>query len=174
MGNVPDKRGRTPLLVRFDQIRETVLDALINEGATVDMAARKAGVARKTIFNWLRKGREARAARDSGEGPLTAYDDAYIEFADKVDRAEYEIIKKHLDRIDEAGEENWTASAWMLERRFPEQFSLKRTIRHEGSEGGPVEFTVNIGDEPDEDAGGKPPEAIEADYEVVDEEEEEE
>jgi len=110
--NLPERTGRKPILVKFDHVREKVLDAIINDGAPIGMAAKRAGISRKTIFNWMAKGREAREAKATGNGPLTHWDDHYIEFLEEIENAEYDIMLKHLNRIDEAGEANWTASAW--------------------------------------------------------------
>lgn len=51
----------------------------------------------------------------------------------KVQRAYISFKLKHIKNIQTASESNWTASAWLLERKFPEEFGAKQSIEvHQG------------------------------------------
>jgi len=47
------------------------------------------------------------------------------EFKNKVDAALVGFKQKHLKRISTHGEKIWQASAWLLERKFKDEFSIK-------------------------------------------------
>ncbi len=49
----------------------------------------------------------------------------HSDFSEAVRRAEVCFKQTHLNRISKAGEIHWLASAWILERKFPEEFALK-------------------------------------------------
>lgn len=54
------------------------------------------------------------------------------EFEEFVDFHSVKCEQIHLNNIKEAGElGQWQASAWMLERKFPDKYGKKDTVRHE-------------------------------------------
>lgn len=56
-------------------------------------------------------------------------------FANAV-KVGYALCKKdHLKTIKRASKKNWTAAAWILERRFPDDFSRKDQMRLSDAEG---------------------------------------
>ena len=57
-----------------------------------------------------------------------------VEFRESVKRAQVDFKLKHLKNISKAGDTQWQASAWILERKFKEEF-------------GKVDFTKDIEDE---------------------------
>ena len=55
-----------------------------------------------------------------------------VEFDDFVKRCETECEIEHIDNISTAGSMgSWQASAWYLERRFPEKYGKKDIVKHE-------------------------------------------
>ncbi|MEO6835428.1 MAG: hypothetical protein ABI231_05910 [Candidatus Tumulicola sp.] len=78
------------------------------------------GVAKSCIYAWVARGREDVAAGR----PRTNY----ALFADAFVRARAINEWKLLERIQRAGERDWRASAWILERRFPERWSQKASV----------------------------------------------
>jgi hypothetical protein len=46
-------------------------------------------------------------------------------FAAQLKRAEAQLEVVHLTNIETAGRKNWRASAWLLERMFPERFGRR-------------------------------------------------
>lgn len=86
----------------FNDVAERrILDAL-RDGATMALAARAAGISPRTLRRW----------RDRHEG-----------FNRKVQRAKAEAGADALDTINAAADEgDWRAAAWMLEKRFPDQY----------------------------------------------------
>lgn len=54
------------------------------------------------------------------------------EFEDFIECCSLNCEHNHLKNIDDAGKlGQWQASAWFLERKFPEKYGKKDTIRHE-------------------------------------------
>lgn len=176
--------GRPPKIVRQPEIVETLLEA-VEEGEPLTIAVKRAGIARKTLYDYLKKGRKAMAMRERSGDPdaqLTQWDDAYIYLAREIEKREADQQKALLDKIEE--DDSWQSKAWMLERIWPEDWSKDTTIRHVGSDGGPIEFTLSVGEKPDtentmslEEASQEydvlPPDYddTEADYEIVEEDE---
>lgn len=82
----------------------------ITLGASVKVAASTAGVDPKTLYNWRQRGKNATSGL----------------FADLVKRmaaAENQFIVNNLDNLARHSNLAWQASAWLLERRHPEQFA---------------------------------------------------
>jgi len=50
------------------------------------------------------------------------------EFSEAVLKANAEAKRLHLKRVNQAGKRDWRASAWMLERRWPEDYALKSAL----------------------------------------------
>lgn len=101
----------------------------IKLGCTVDAAADYAGVHRTTVWAWMRGGRE-------GKSP------AHVAFAEAVDKAMADFRVAALARIHLASNDWWQAAAWLLERRFPEEFALRNRLELTGRGGEPVQVVV--------------------------------
>ena len=90
-------------------------------GASRKMAAQYAGISYELLRQWMRRGeQEAR-----GE---------FVVFLAALKRAESEACMKALEAINGAMETRWQAAAWMLERRYPEDWGRNRIIQHEAKE----------------------------------------
>jgi|PlaIllAssembly_1097288.scaffolds.fasta_scaffold01265_2 urease gamma subunit len=53
-----------------------------------------------------------------------------VDFEDFVQRCQAALESDHLSNISEAGAIDWKASAWFLERLYPEKYGKKDTIEH--------------------------------------------
>lgn len=83
---------------------------------------------REKLLTALRDGNTHRAACAQGcidQGTFIDWQRRYPDFANAVKRAEAEAELKHVANITKASETNWTASAWWLERRFPDDWGRK-------------------------------------------------
>jgi transposase len=107
-------RPRTPLLTD-PKVREKVLNG-IALGMTRERAAEFAGIARSTFY------------KIQAEMP---------ELVEQVQQAEARCQARCLGSINKAAVEmnQWTAAAWLLERRWPEEFGRidRHLIRSEGT-----------------------------------------
>lgn len=92
-----------------------VCDVLRN-GGTKAMAASSVGVTRETLMKWHKKGRR----NVQGEEPLNGYGVFYLH----SERAMSEAKAIDLAAIREAGENDWHARKWFLEKVYPDEFAL--------------------------------------------------
>jgi hypothetical protein len=105
----------------------------IRSGNFLETAASFAGIDKSTLHRWLKRGdRERRGACH--------------DFAAAVDKAVADSQALAVARIAKAANDgNWQASAWLLERRFPENWG--RRDRHEIKADINSTVTVSHGDE---------------------------
>lgn len=111
-------------------------------GNYVEHAASTAGIARSTIYDWLRKGEAALAAQEAGE-ELDEMQQRYLDFMMDVDRARSEAITTNLQMIQDAAPKNWQAAAWYLERTAPAFFGRHMRTEITGPDNGPVQVEVS-------------------------------
>lgn len=90
------------------EIQEKVVQA-IALGATYEVAATYSGIRRETIWRWVKRGEGERNGR-------------YKAFADAVKAADGKSAVQALANIRAAAKGSWQANAWLLERRYPEQY----------------------------------------------------
>ena len=102
------------------EVTERIL-MMIRAGNYLETAAAHAGIAKVTLFDWLRRG-----GRESSG--------VYREFRDAVDKALADAEIHDVLLIGKACEKQWQAAAWRLERKFPGRWGRKVEIRS-GSKG---------------------------------------
>ncbi len=95
-----------------DLTAERIVQA-VKTGAPWYMAAAAGGVSKATLMAWKAKAR-------NGEQP-------FADFLDRLQRAEAEGAVAVLGIIQDAAHKGtWQAAAWILERRYPKQFALRK------------------------------------------------
>jgi len=92
-----------------------VADA-ISLGASREGAASCAGIAPSTLYEWIRRGK-------GGEAP-------YSELWERIEVGQRAFEVHALERIEAAARlpGNWTAAAWLLERRMPARYGRKLSL----------------------------------------------
>ena len=95
--------------------------ARLVEGVSHEAASEAAGIHRKTLYNWLKKAKEADAS------------ELHLQLADEVREAPA-LAEAHLVTVMrraaiEGGSGDWRAAAWLLARRHPDRWSEKREIQ---------------------------------------------
>ena len=93
--------------------RAAIVDA-ISHRIHYTVAAEANGVGYKLFIGWIDKARQ-----DMDDG----IENEYTEFYTALKRAEMTKMREHLDVIA-ARPENWEADAWILERVWPNHYSL--------------------------------------------------
>lgn len=111
--------GRRSKLLNKD-IRDNIIK-LINDGNYIETACVACGITKQTFFNWLHK------AESGGGGNGNQI---YIDFFVELKKAEAHNIAENVKLIQEAGRkpQNWMASAWLLERKYPEKFGRRMEL----------------------------------------------
>lgn len=79
------------------------------------------GIVPQTLYRWLK---DAETGLDY-DNPTRAASDLELkrELSDGLKRAQVAFKAYHIQNITKAARKNWQASAWMLERMFPKEFS---------------------------------------------------
>ena len=98
-------------------------------------AAEIAGMSYDTLNHWQNRG-----ANESA--PLE-----YRQFCQLLRRSQAVAMKVHVSSICDAAKRDWRAAAWMLERRFPEDFSKPQQFEHSGPGGKPLSPDVEVSHE---------------------------
>lgn len=91
---------------------------LISQGIPNKTAAQTCGICESTFYSWLQRGQEVKSGK-------------YLEFLESIKKAEAQSIADSVQRIKKAGEKQWTALAWLLERRHPNEWGNKQNIKME-------------------------------------------
>ena len=105
-------------------VQELIVDG-INAGLTYGMSCARAGVNPATFYRWLEKGETAKSG-------------AFREFCDTVSRAKADSAMRLVSQITLQAPTDWRAAAFMLERRFPDDYGKRSEIT--GKDGGPVKM----------------------------------
>jgi hypothetical protein len=104
---VRDAEGTT----RPSRFTKEVTDKILSElrlGMFFETACAMAAVPSRAARQWLTWGKEGKPK--------------YAEFADAVEAAREEAIRRHLAIIAHAGKKDWKARAWILEKLDPKRF----------------------------------------------------
>lgn len=107
----------------------TAIRSALEDGHYREVACRLAGIDRKTLLNWLKRGERERSG---------LYRDLYF----AVEQAEAKAEEFHLKNIKTASAKSWFASAWYLERKHPERWAKREAPPDDD---GPKDEVVVIG-----------------------------
>jgi hypothetical protein len=134
----PPKRERDPATGAYvEKINDALIDAAVyavTQGASIESAAGYVGISRATMFDWLGIGRrELEAAPDLDH--VSPGRHPYARLASEIYAAFDQFKVTLLGSIQQHGKENWQAHAWLLERKFPDEFGRRQRIEHSQPEG---------------------------------------
>ena len=118
-------------------------------GHYINQACAMAGLAESTFHYWRNLAEEITERIEEGdvdEGGLSDGDLLLVDFLESVKRARAEAESFHLENIKAAGGESWQASAWWLERSFPERWGRKDRVEVTGKDEGPLVVEVEFSD----------------------------
>jgi len=115
---------------KFRKVVKTFLDQ-IRAGLTIEAAAGRSGITGRCVHYWLERGRAA----SHGE---------FFQFFQSYTRARGEALADMIKEIRSAGREDWRATAWLAERMFKEELSLKQQHELSGPDGGPVSIPASV------------------------------
>ncbi len=97
---------------KLDDIVAQRIVASLEKGLPRDTAARLARIAPRTFYNWLRRGK--------------ANEDGYLQFLQRVKEAEAKSEEALMGIIRAHAADTWQACAWLLERRMPKKYALRK------------------------------------------------
>lgn len=125
-----DHRGEaTGLMARPTKLTSEVEERLVHAisvGATFKDACPYAGISYQTFLNWRKRAQKALEQAEEGDEEPEEMTDRFVEFFDRIKKAQGEAAVGLLTTINKAAHRDWKAAAWMLERRYPESYNLRR------------------------------------------------
>ncbi len=101
--------------MKLDKTIQDKLLEYIKAGNYVVTACEAVGIAEKTYYNWIKKGKEVEEKAENGI-QLTEEEANYLQFLQAIKKAKAEAIVKNVLVIQIAARKNWQAAAWWLER----------------------------------------------------------
>lgn len=116
------------------KLNDKLCDEICNDikaGVPIVHAAISHGITHTTFYDWYNKGKNAKSGK-------------FKQFHDKVEEAKSVAITLRARRIYKAGEDNWQADAWWLERIDPDNFGRKDTHQVDMNANVNSEVTVNL------------------------------
>lgn len=121
----------------------------IAAGVSIEAACEQEGIGRATFYEWLRRGRTAiedaqtlaRTHSQPGDAPppscaavlklLAAEQMAFVALLASVEQALARAEVFYSRKIADASNNDWRAAAWWLERRRPDTYGNRETVRIE-------------------------------------------
>jgi len=129
-------RPRGSLKLNNDLQEKFVL--AVRHGLYVETAAALVGMSKQTFYDWSKKAARARERREKDpKARLTITERRLIGFLDAVAQAAAEAELRDLATISGAASRGvWQASAWRLERKFPEKYGRRDAASADGQSAG--------------------------------------
>jgi len=109
------------------EVQKRIVES-VRLGAPYCLAAQSGGIGESTLYDWMERGEK---------GERREQKDIYVEFAKAIKEAESACFNAMLGRIQLAASTSWQAAAWLLERRYPQQFA--RTMKQQETWNEPAE-----------------------------------
>jgi hypothetical protein len=137
--NRPEITGRPTKLTK--QLQEQIVMTL-RMGNYIETAAAFAGLNKVTLYEWLKRGRaEINRVGEGDHGKKVAkHEEIYVDFTNAVGVAMAEAELRDNQIIYNAAKNDWKASAWRLERKYPNKWGRKEQHEITGKDGGALEI----------------------------------
>lgn len=110
---------------KFTKGTQRAIVKALKAGGYAKAAAEAQGVDESTYYRWLQRGEVATKAAEN-DGPVDEKELAYADFLVKVRQAEAEAEQAALQRVQRS--EDWRATAWFLERRYPGRWAKRQNL----------------------------------------------
>lgn len=122
---------------------------VIRAGNYIETACAYVGINKSTFYEWLKRGaREKQRVDQNPRARIRKEERKFVDLSNAVEKALAHAEIRDVAMIAKAGEENWQASAWRLERKFPKRWgrkdNLQANIEHTGKDGGAIETSQKL------------------------------
>jgi hypothetical protein len=97
------------------------------------------GITTQTLHNWLRKGEELSEVEDR---ELTEEEQLFVKLFYDIRKARSLSEMRAVEKIRKAGEQDWKAAAWFLERTATSRWGRVDRTEITGAEGGAIEISA--------------------------------
>jgi transposase len=109
-----------------DLLQKRIIE-LIRAGNYIETASACVGINKSTLYDWLKRGsREADRLEANPKAKPRKEEEIYLQFSNAVEIAMAEAEARDVMIIANASKSDWKASAWRLERKYPNKWG-----RHE-------------------------------------------
>lgn len=130
----------SPLLLDTAPERIDKLMTLLASGLPIYLACQYSGIAQSTYFNYMN-----RAEEDIAKG-LTKDNSGYINFLERVNQAQGEIIQHCFDVMKAHTPQDWRAADALLARIRPDVFGKKEVVTNNFNEKVVIKSDIPKGD----------------------------
>jgi hypothetical protein len=128
------------MTTKFDDEIESEIVVLLEQGAYQSTAAHRVGVNPRTLRRWLQRGRSAWDSEADG-GEVEDTERPYLAFAQRCEAAIATAEVDLMARLREAPAGQWQKWMTIMERRWPDHWSLQQrqhlVVESEGPTGEP-------------------------------------
>jgi len=107
------------------EVEERMVRA-ISVGAAYKDACAYAGISYQTFLNWKKRAQQSEARSDDGCDEPEETTRRFVEFFDRIKKAQGDAAMSWLATINKAAKRDWRAAAWALERRYPKSYDRNR------------------------------------------------
>jgi len=113
------------------------LEKALAAGNYVETACSYVGISHSVFYHWLAEAKKPKARK------------IYLEFLDTIERARAvaEIRNVQIVQAAAQGDGNndpdWRAATWFLERAYPRKWGRHERVELSGTEGGPINVSVD-------------------------------
>ena len=95
-------------------------------GMSMNLLCDYIGVPRRTVYDWLRRGSEEPGS-------------IFADFSHAISRGRSQCAAMNLHRIQQASQDDWRASAWIMERRFGYHRQLDVRTEYAAADSSPIQ-----------------------------------
>ncbi len=113
---------KEPIFFTDKETKDLFLRA-IELGMSNIKACEYASISEAVFYKWMKKGEDDLACGK------TSKQSKYVAFIEDVKKARAKFQMRHLARITQASDNgSWQASAWLLERRCPDEYGQRADV----------------------------------------------
>jgi transposase len=113
------------------ELQVKIVEAL-KMGNYIETAAALAGINKTTIYEWLKRGaRELERVENNPNAKIRKDEERFVVFSNAVKKAQAEAEQRDVLIIAKASQSDWKASAWRLERKYPQRWGRKDRLDYE-------------------------------------------
>ncbi len=123
MSKATRPKKKVPNDGRPEKLNKEIQDmicSVLQRGGYIESAAAYAGISKKTLYNWLKKGHTQKTGK-------------YKNFLYAVRKSQADAEVALLDGIYAAGKKHWAAYQWILAHKFPQRWGQSRVMDEDGS-----------------------------------------
>lgn len=137
-----ENSGRIPVMEIHPEIIDNICD-VIRAGNYIKVACEYNDIPESTFYRYWNKGKEEL------EKGISEDESVYVKFYKSVKKARAVAEVRNVSIISKAMKDDWKASAWWLERSFPDRYGRKTldinnkieaTVEHKGQIEGELKY----------------------------------